>query len=216
MDMLDDDLVDFLDDEDDQLFSKLYQKLEIGNNSQEDQKQSQDTLHVDTVSPDQTVSTIDGQCDMFEPFIVVECDDGQELCPEPSLVQQDYEQDIVPNATSVEVETTVKDGIESQVALVQEPQRDTDVEHDFDYDTTRRFNILLYRNKGMGGSSMIKVMINQPMPKVLPPHKTGERFVGFFDSLQGGSQYYDSEMNSLRIWDKPKNTLLYARYERVD
>jgi len=75
------------------------------------------------------------------------------------------------------------------------------------------FVIILYRNKGKGGSASVKVCLGHPMPKALAPSKEGHTFVGYFDTLNDGVQYYDGNMNSTRDWDKPKTSMLYARYE---
>lgn len=77
----------------------------------------------------------------------------------------------------------------------------------------KQYIVLFYRNKGKGGAAMAKVSFGQPMPKVSAPTKQGHVFIGFFDSLHGGKQYYDADMNSVRNWDKSKNELLFARYE---
>jgi len=50
------------------------------------------------------------------------------------------------------------------------------------------------------------------MPTATAPTRTGYTFNGYWDVTSDGNQYYDISMASVRNWDKPFNTTLYARW----
>ena len=76
----------------------------------------------------------------------------------------------------------------------------------------KEYKISLDSNGGTGGASSISVAYDDPMPSADPPARTGYTFNGYFSESTGGTQYYDSNMNSVNSWDKKKNATLYAQW----
>lgn len=50
------------------------------------------------------------------------------------------------------------------------------------------------------------------MPQATAPQRTDYVFQGYFDSITGGTQYYSSDMKSIKTWDKNSSTKLYAQW----
>ncbi|MDR3021690.1 MAG: InlB B-repeat-containing protein [Clostridiales bacterium] len=139
----------------------------------------------------------DDQTNFEQPQVDVKMD---EFVPsqDVALSIEDFD-DTAKNSDSTYVD---KPELEQQIQEQSEQILDTVVLH----------SVLLYRNSGRGGSGMVKVQSGQPMPKAQAPEKEGAVFLGFFDDLNGGKQYYDRYMNSACEWDKNKSDLLYARW----
>gem|GEM_PF-2558598 len=158
----------------------------------------EDQDSVDVIAIDDDLSTqeqpilpIDGQVDMFEPFIIVDADEQDDWFDPKSLdastpyasPKMDYDFDIVSNDD--------EDCEESQ---------------------SKQYIVVLYRSQGKGGTSHVKVTLNHQMPIAKAPTKDNHIFVGYYDSMIGGTQYYNSTMHSTHLWDKPNNSILYARF----
>lgn len=71
--------------------------------------------------------------------------------------------------------------------------------------------ITLSKQGGLGGTSSVSVKCGDSMPYATAPTKSGYTFGGYYSSTNGsGTKYYDSNMRSVRSWDKSSNTTLYA------
>lgn len=65
---------------------------------------------------------------------------------------------------------------------------------------------------GIGGTDSVEAAFDMEMPKAEAPVRTGYSFEGYFDSEDGGTQYYDSSMQSLVNWNKAADSVLYAHW----
>ncbi len=72
--------------------------------------------------------------------------------------------------------------------------------------------VTLNSNDGSGRSSNVLVAYNQPMPEAPTPLRTGWSFTGYFDSPEGGVQYYMPTMASACSWLNASNMTLYAHW----
>lgn len=64
---------------------------------------------------------------------------------------------------------------------------------------------------GIGKEGWVHAIYGSPMPNYTVPNRTGYTFVGYFtEESEGGIQYYDGTMASLRNWDILSATTLYA------
>ena len=74
------------------------------------------------------------------------------------------------------------------------------------------YTVTLDANGGSGGSVSVEAFVGQSMPVASAPVLSGYRFLGYWDTPMGsgGIQYYDSQMSSVRIWNKNSNATLYA------
>ena len=76
------------------------------------------------------------------------------------------------------------------------------------------------KNGGTGGDNYVTATTGKPMPTPrTAPKRTGWTFDGYWDTLAvdangnpKGKQYYDRDMKSVRIWDKPATTTLWAKW----
>lgn len=50
------------------------------------------------------------------------------------------------------------------------------------------------------------------MPTIQVPERVGYTFVGIYDEPEGGNQYYDEEMRTVKDWDGDENTTLYVQW----
>ncbi|MDD6265678.1 MAG: InlB B-repeat-containing protein [Clostridia bacterium] len=84
--------------------------------------------------------------------------------------------------------------------------------------TTLSFN----QNGGNGGVTGTKIAVfDSSMPSLSdytkPTRDDNYIFVGYFDSIDGGTMYYDSSLNSMRSWDKDVDSAtLYAHWSNSD
>ena len=76
----------------------------------------------------------------------------------------------------------------------------------------RVYTIALDARGGSGGTTEIIVEYNEPMPEAEAPVREGYEFVGYFDEIESGNQYYSSDMQSVRDWDQTSNITLYAHW----
>lgn len=74
------------------------------------------------------------------------------------------------------------------------------------------FEVVLKKQGGTGGASRIVVTFDSAMPVTSRPSRSGYVFEGYFDEPEGGTQYYDANMRSVRNWDKNEETTLYAHW----
>lgn len=78
---------------------------------------------------------------------------------------------------------------------------------------TNTFTVTFNKQDGVGGSNSVRVAFGSNMPQARAPAKSGYTFVGYFDS--NNVKYYDSNMKSVKAWDKSENTTLDARYDPI-
>lgn len=83
---------------------------------------------------------------------------------------------------------------------------------DWAIDTTQ-YTVSLDFNGGTCEIDEILVRYGKKMPIVDAPQKTGYNFEGYYDALDGGKQYYNSDMTSASKWDKKENSTLYAHWD---
>lgn len=77
--------------------------------------------------------------------------------------------------------------------------------------SSKTYTITLSKQGGSGGTSSVSVKRGDSMPYATAPTKSGYTFGGYYSSTNGsGTKYYDSNMRSVRTWDKSSNTTLYA------
>ncbi|MCL1944372.1 MAG: InlB B-repeat-containing protein [Firmicutes bacterium] len=76
-----------------------------------------------------------------------------------------------------------------------------------------KYIVTLDFNGGSGGTSRVEVIIGEAMPQATAPTREGYIFKGYTDSANGGKAYYDENMKSASLWDKEKNSTLYAQWE---
>ena len=73
------------------------------------------------------------------------------------------------------------------------------------------YTVTLDKNGSEGGTDTVISVYDAEMPTAIAPNiLTGYRFDGYYDAQ--GVQYYDSNMLSVKAWDKTEDTTLYARW----
>lgn len=78
------------------------------------------------------------------------------------------------------------------------------------------YNLTFDKQGGSGGSSNAVATYGSPMPSnLVAPTKNRYVFTGYYDSVSDGTMYYDSNMTSVRNWDKTTNATLYAHWRGV-
>ena len=71
-----------------------------------------------------------------------------------------------------------------------------------------------FDNQGGSGASGVTVEYGSSLPYVSKPTKTGYTFLGYYDAVTGGVQYYDADMDSmLTTWSRTEGITLYARWK---
>jgi len=65
---------------------------------------------------------------------------------------------------------------------------------------------------GTGGTASVIAPYNSAMPTATMPTLTNYVFVGYYDAISGGTQYYTSSGASARVWDKTSGATLYAHW----
>ena len=70
-----------------------------------------------------------------------------------------------------------------------------------------------FKNQGGSGASSVTVEYGSSLPYVSKPTKTGYTFLGYYDSVTGGAQYYNADMSSMLTWSRTEGITLYARWE---
>ncbi len=72
------------------------------------------------------------------------------------------------------------------------------------------YTVTLNKNGGEGGPASVTATYGLSMPSATMPTRTGYDFIGYYDAVDGGNQYYKSDGTSFKAWDKASNTTLYA------
>ncbi len=76
-----------------------------------------------------------------------------------------------------------------------------------------QYTITFDANEGILGSSSTTATYGSAMPSQLTaPSRSGYDFVGYFDSQEGGTKYYDASMQGSNNWDKDAPATLYAHW----
>ena len=77
--------------------------------------------------------------------------------------------------------------------------------------------VTLGKNGGTGGDDYVTATEGQPMPTPRRyPDKKGWVFDGYWDTVkEGGKQYYNSEMKSMRNWDMKGSVTLWAKWHEA-
>jgi len=80
--------------------------------------------------------------------------------------------------------------------------------------STNAYTITFNANGGSGIPSSVKVEYNGTLPSInVKPTRSGYTFIGWYDNVSGGTQYYNASNSSLRKYDKTTNITLYARWK---
>ena len=79
------------------------------------------------------------------------------------------------------------------------------------------YKVTFDKNGGTGGDSYVTATYGAAMPTPrTAPKKDGYFFDGYWDTTQdGGKQYYDGNMKSVRNWDKASATTLWAKWRKL-
>lgn len=83
------------------------------------------------------------------------------------------------------------------------------IQANFSNQYTATFN----KTGGTGGTNTVTATYGSAMPTITIPHKSGYKFVGYFDSRNGNIKYYNEDGTSARTWDMAQNATLYAHWE---
>ena len=82
-----------------------------------------------------------------------------------------------------------------------------------------KYAVALKYNDGTTKGEMVTATLNNAMPTVTPPTRTGYTFRGYFDnesysqtSDNNSTKYYNADGTSARKWDKNYNSTLYAHW----
>ena len=77
--------------------------------------------------------------------------------------------------------------------------------------TATSYTVTLNKQGGSGGTSTITVKYGAAMPSATAPTRSGYVFGGYYSSTNGsGTKYYDSNMRSVKTWNKSSGATLYA------
>ena len=81
--------------------------------------------------------------------------------------------------------------------------------------TAKKYTVSFNANGGTGGqTAAVNATYDAPMPTIstTPPSRTGYRFAGWYDAMEGGTQFYDAGGTSKANWNKTAATTLYAHW----
>jgi len=79
---------------------------------------------------------------------------------------------------------------------------------------TQEYTVTFDKQGGDGGTDSVKVEYGQSMPNAIAPTRDGYDFVGYFDQIADGVEYYSSTMSSSKVYDKQTDSTLYARWQQ--
>lgn len=79
----------------------------------------------------------------------------------------------------------------------------------------KEYNVTLDAQGGIGGDNGITAVYDSELPEASMPARTGYTFLGYYDATEGGTQYYDADGGSVRVWDKAEGEsfTLYAGWQ---
>ena len=73
-----------------------------------------------------------------------------------------------------------------------------------------------FNNATTGGTQSVSATYAAGMPPIpVLPTKTGYNFLGYFDAIEGGTQYYNADGSSAKAWDKAEGASLYAHWQVI-
>lgn len=77
------------------------------------------------------------------------------------------------------------------------------------------YTVTLNPRNGTGETTTVEAYYGLPMPDAAVPASEYDylKFVGYYDAISGGKQYYNSSMAGVRLYDLERDTILYARWE---
>lgn len=85
------------------------------------------------------------------------------------------------------------------------------------YWEARTYTVSFNYNNGNGNNGSVIATYDSEMPSIRGvPTRTGYIFVGYYDSANNGTKYYNANLTSAKTWDKTSNTTLYAHWIGVD
>ena len=76
--------------------------------------------------------------------------------------------------------------------------------------------VTLNQNGGEGGQSSVNIPSGASAgqyPTVINPSRSGYKFLGYYDDVSSGTQYYNSSGSGVRTFDKTSACTFYARWE---
>ncbi len=77
-----------------------------------------------------------------------------------------------------------------------------------------KYTIIFNANGGSSTPPSQSVKYNDTLPTInVKPTKTGYTFMGWYDSVSGGTQYYNSSNVAVKKYDKKADIILYARWK---
>ncbi len=76
--------------------------------------------------------------------------------------------------------------------------------------TANKYAVTFDKNGGAGGSDGVNATSGADMPTATAPQRVGYTFLGYYDIAD--NQYYNASMASVKAWDKPEATILYAKW----
>ena len=77
--------------------------------------------------------------------------------------------------------------------------------------SSEAYTIILDKQDGTGGSYSVNATYGRMLPYATAPTRSGYEFNGYYQSPNGkGTQYYDSNMNSVAYWYGSSNDTIYA------
>lgn len=122
-------------------------------------------------------------------------------------VSLDYNHDLYPNGFVKESETD-----DTTVWSFIQAGGNTRITAYFEGD---EFEVTLNHPGGIGGTDKVTAIYGSSLPDISTPVKEGYTFLGYFDSINDGTQYYDSDGKSTKNWDKREKSTLYAHWEFI-
>lgn len=76
--------------------------------------------------------------------------------------------------------------------------------------TGKQYTVTFDKRTGTGGTESVTATYNAAMPAAAAPVKDMYIFAGYFSA--DGTQYYDANMTSVRLYDRDSNTTLFAKW----
>ena len=74
------------------------------------------------------------------------------------------------------------------------------------------YTVTFDKQSGVGGTDSATATYDSVMPTATAPTRVGYTFMGYYDSITGGTKYYNADMTSTVIWDSTEDITLYARW----
>ena len=111
----------------------------------------------------------------------------------------------------------MKKNYKSTRILKLKPARETPGTSVNPTEENEEYHVILDKDGGITGTSFVEAKYGEPMPTGKAPQKKGYVFIGYYSELNGeGTQYYDSDMNSVNFWDQKSEGRIYAYWVLVE